>query len=107
MELRAVIEGLTALEEEGLRVNVVTDSEYVSRGMTEWLPNWLRNDWRRGPKRGSPPVKNVELWKRLVGLCDQHRVDFEHVAAHAGHPENEECDRLAFAAARRAAEGQV
>jgi len=103
MELSAVIEGLAALKQSPLRVQVVTDSEYVSRGMTEWLPGWLRNDWRRGSKANSPPVKNAEYWKRLVALCDRHEVDFRHVRGHAGHPENEECDRMAVEAARQAA----
>jgi len=106
MELMAVIEGLAALKTAPLRVQVVTDSEYVSRGMTEWLPAWLRNDWRRGRKAGSPPVKNVDLWQRLVALRDQHQVDFLHVLGHAGHPENEECDRMAVKAARLAAGGR-
>ena len=105
MEMTAVIEGMRALTTAPLRVQVVTDSQYVSRGMTEWLPGWLRNDWRRGRKLTSPPVKNVDLWKALVGQCDRHQVDFVYVAGHAGHPENEECDRLAVQAARQAAEG--
>lgn len=105
MEMTAVIEGLRALKTAPLRVQVVTDSQYVSRGMTEWLPGWLRNDWRRGRKASSPPVKNVDLWKTLVGLCDRHQVDFVYVPGHAGHPENEECDRMAVQAARQAAEG--
>ena len=107
MELAAVIEGLAALKEEGLRVQVVTDSQYVSVGMTEWLPNWLRNNWRRGSKPTSPKVKNVELWKRLTALCDRHRVDFVFVPGHAGHRENEECDRMAVEAARRARKGHA
>ena len=102
MELSAVIEGLRALKAEGLGVQVVTDSQYVSRGMTEWLPGWLRNDWRRGSKANSPEVKNVDLWKKLVALCDKQQVDFVYVPGHAGHPENEECDRMAVAAARQA-----
>ena len=105
MELTAVIEGLAALKTAPLRIQVVTDSQYVSRGMTEWLPGWLRNDWRRGRKASSPPVKNVDLWKALVGLCDRHQVDFVYVPGHAGHPENEECDRMAVQAARQAAKG--
>ena len=105
MELSAVIEGLAALKTAPLGVQVVTDSQYVSRGMTEWLPDWLKNDWRRGPKGKSGPVKNADLWRQLVALCNRHRVDFTYVAGHAGHPENEECDRMAVEAARQAAEG--
>ncbi len=98
MELMAAIEGLRSLTER-CRVNVVTDSQYVSKGMTEWVTGWIRKGWKRGNK----PVKNVELWKQLVALCEQHDVTFEHVFGHAGHRENEECDRMAVAAAREAA----
>ena len=103
MELLAVIEGLAALKSDDQAVQVVTDSQYVSRGMTEWLPGWLRNNWRRGRKANAKPVKNVDLWKRLVAQCDRHRVAFTYVRGHAGHPENEECDRLAVQAAQAAA----
>ncbi len=105
MELSAVIEGLAALKQAGLRVQVITDSQYVTFGMTQWLPGWVRNHWRRGSKPNSPPVKNADLWKRLAALCERHRVEFKHVPGHAGHPENEECDRLAVGAARRASQG--
>ncbi len=103
MELSAVIEGLRALSDgKRWRVRVVTDSEYVVRGMTEWVEGWIRNGWRRGKKAGAPPVKNTKLWKTLYELCGRHDVTFEHVRGHAGHPENEECDRMAVEAARRA-----
>ena len=98
MELTAVIEGLQALTRSS-HVRVVTDSEYVSRGMTEWVQGWIRRGWRRGRQ----PVKNVELWQQLVELCARHRVEFVHVPGHAGHPENEDCDRRAVAAAQQAA----
>ena len=101
MELIAVIEGLRAVKKKEQRIQVVTDSQYVSKGMTEWLPGWVKNDWRRGPK-GKQPVKNVDLWKQLVALCEKHEVDFQYVKGHAGHPENEECDRMAVEAIRRA-----
>jgi len=105
MELMAVIQGLAALKRAPLRVRVVTDSQYVSRGMTEWVPRWQAAGWRRKRpgKARALPVKNLELWKRLVELCSQHKVEFQFVAGHAGHPENEECDRLAVAAAKEAA----
>jgi ribonuclease HI len=97
MEMLAVIRGLEALSDsKAWRVHVVSDSEYVIRGMTEWLPGWIRNNWRRG--RNGPVVKNVELWQQLHALCGKHTVTFEHVRGHAGHPENEECDRMAVAA---------
>jgi ribonuclease HI len=97
MELTAVIEGLRALKRPSV-VRVVTDSQYVSRGMTEWLPAWIRNNWRRGAGPGKPQVKNAELWQALVKACEPHTVTFEYVPGHAGHPENEECDRMAVAA---------
>lgn len=100
MELSAVIEGLRSLTKR-CKVKVVTDSQYVSKGMTEWVHGWIKKGWKRGNK----PVKNVELWKALVELCKQHDVTFEHVFGHAGHPENEECDRMAVAAAKEAAIG--
>lgn len=100
MELQAVIEGIRALKHR-CRVKVVTDSRYVSRGMSEWVCNWIANNWRRGKSKNSKPVKNVEYWKELVHLCEQHDVTFEHVRGHAGHPENEACDRIAVAEARR------
>ena len=99
MEMMAAIEGLRALKgDQQQRVRLVSDSEYLVRGMTEWIIGWRRNNWRRGPKAGSPPVKNVDLWKTLDELCSRHDVTFEHVRGHAGHPENEACDRLAVAA---------
>lgn len=99
MELVAVIRGLETLKPtRRWRVKVVSDSTYVVHGMTEWLPNWLANNWRRGRKAGAGPVKNVDLWKQLHALCQQFDVTFEHIKAHAGHPANEECDRMAVAA---------
>lgn len=99
MELMAVIEGLRAIDDsQRRRVHVVSDSEYVIRGMTEWITGWIANGWRRGKKSGAPPVKNSDLWKILHALVAQHEVTFEHVRGHAGHAENEECDRLAVAA---------
>ena len=78
MELRAVIEGLRALKRP-TSVRVVTDSQYVVKGMDEWIDGWIRNGWRRGSKPNAPPVKNVDLWKDLVALCDEHAVEFVHV----------------------------
>lgn len=104
MELMAVIEGLQALEKDGLRVQVVTDSQYVTKGMTEWMPGWIKNNWRRGPKGKAGPVKNAELWQRLLDACDGHQVDFKYVPGHAGHAENEECDRMAVVASQAASQ---
>ncbi len=101
MELRAAIEGLRALKgDQRLRVHLVSDSEYVIKGLTVWIKGWIANDWRRGKKANSPPVKNVDLWKELHSLAGRLDVSYEHVRGHTGHPENEECDRLATGAIR-------
>ena len=99
MELTAPIEGLKALKrDKRRRVHIVSDSEYVIKGITQWITGWIANNWRRGKKTTSPPVKNADLWKALHELCGQHEVTFEYVRGHSGHPENEECDRMAVAA---------
>lgn len=99
MELTGVIEGLKALRgTKRWRVHVVTDSEYVVNGMTVWIEAWIANGWRKGKKAGSGAIKNLELWQELHALAQQFDITYEHVRGHAGHPENEECDRLAVAA---------
>lgn len=98
MEMQAVISGLEALQRPS-RVEVITDSSYVAKGCTEWLPGWKRNGWRRRDGKQWKPVKNAELWQQLDRLLSQHQVRFTHVRGHAGHPENERCDELAVAAA--------
>lgn len=96
MELLAVIRGLEQLRRR-CRVELFTDSEYVRRGLAEWMPKWKRNGWRRG-KNNSESVKNVELWRRLDELVAGHEIKFTRVAGHSGHPENDRCDELAVAA---------
>ncbi len=100
MELQAVIEGLQKLKRP-TRVHVVTDSSYVVKGITEWIKNWKRNDWRCKTQGGWEPVKNVEYWKKLDAFCQIHQITFEHVPGHAGHPQNERCDELAVQACQR------
>ena len=95
MELMAVISGLKTIKKPS-KIKVMTDSQYVSKGMTEWIAKWVAKNWRTAGKK---PVKNVELWQRLLKLSGKHEVIWEWIAGHAGHPENEECDRLAVAAA--------
>ena len=103
MELTGVIEGLRALKKP-THIKVVSDSQYVVKGMREWVAGWIKHGWMRGPKKRDP-VKNVELWKQLVELDGQHTVEYEYVKGHAGHAENEECDQMAVEAARQAAMG--
>ena len=101
MELAAVINGLEALTTRS-RVEVVTDSQYVAKGSTEWMRGWKRNGWQRREKGKLKPVKNDDLWKRLDALLGQHEVTFTVVRGHSGHEENERCDELAVAAAEAA-----
>ena len=91
MELTAVIRALEALAERS-RVRVTTDSQYVQKGITEWLPSWKRRGWRTADKK---PVKNDDLWKQLDELNARHEVEWRWVKGHAGHPENERADALA------------
>ena len=97
MELMAVIEGLSTLTRP-CYVELFTDSVYVGKGMTEWMPKWKRDNWRRGKKKNEP-VKNDDLWKQLDELMQTHRIKYTRVAGHSGHPENERCDQLAVEAA--------
>ncbi len=106
MEMTAAIEGIRAIDAaQRRRVQLVSDSEYVIRGLTEWIEGWIANNWRRGKKAGAPPVKNVDLWQTLYELTRAHDMSYEHVRGHSGHPENEECDRLAVAEIKRARNG--
>jgi len=97
MELTAVVRGLAQLKRP-CRVELVSDSVYVGKGLTEWMPKWKRNGWRRGSGRNASPVKNVELWQELDALAKRHTIHFTHVRGHSGHPENERCDELAVEA---------
>ena len=91
MELRAAIEGLTALKRPS-RVTVTTDSQYVRQGITQWIEGWKRNQWRTSAKK---PVKNQDLWQLLDELTCRHEVTWEWVKGHSGHPDNELADVLA------------
>jgi len=97
MELIAVIRGLEALKRPS-NVELFTDSVYVGKGLSEWLPKWKANGWRRRERSGWAEIKNEDLWRRLDGLLTSHHVRFTHVRGHSGHPENERCDMLAVAA---------
>jgi len=97
MELQAVIEGLRALKRPS-PVTVVTDSTYVAKGAREWMPRWKQAGWRRREGKKWVELKNVEFWQELDQLLAEHRVEFQIVRGHSGHPENERCDELAVAA---------
>jgi ribonuclease HI len=95
MELTAALRALEALKQPS-RVEIYTDSEYLRRGITEWLPGWRRRNWRR--KGGE--LKNVDLWQALDAILRTYQVSWHWVRGHAGHRENERVDRLARAAIR-------
>lgn len=97
MELMSVIEGLDALEGPS-RVELYSDSQYVCKGLSEWLDQWKTRGWRRGRNE---KVKNVDLWQRLDRLRDIHELSPNWIRGHSEHPENERCDQLAVAAAAR------
>ncbi|MBR6394771.1 MAG: ribonuclease HI [Ruminococcus sp.] len=92
MELLGVITGLAALKEP-CQVTLTTDSKYVVDSITKgWVYNWKKNNWIKSDKK---PALNVDLWEQLLPLLEKHKVTFKWVKGHAGHPENERCDRLA------------
>ena len=94
MEMMAVIVGLEALTEP-CEVTVTTDSQYVMKGMMEWLPGWKKRNWKTAAKK---PVKNVDLWQRMEKAALKHTLEWEWVRGHQGHVENERADALAVAA---------
>jgi ribonuclease HI len=100
MELTGVIEGLASLKRP-CEVEVVTDSQYVAKGISEWLSTWKRQGWQRKEGRSFKPVSNVDLWQKIDSLLAIHRVRVTHVLGHRGHPENEACDRMAVEAYKR------
>ena len=97
MELIAVIRGLEALKRP-TRVEVISDSTYVLKGMSQWMKKWKANGWRRKEGKRWAEVKNEDLWRSLDQLMQTHAIRFTHVRGHSGHEENERCDTLAVAA---------
>ena len=97
MELTAVIRGLEALNRP-TSVELISDSTYVLKGMSDWMKKWKANGWRRKEGKKFKPVKNEDLWRDLDQLNQKHTIHFTHVRGHAGHPENERCDTLAVGA---------
>ena len=95
MELMAAIQGLEALKRP-CQVRLSTDSRYVMDGLTKWIKGWLRNGWKTADRK---PVKNADLWQRLLAASEPHRIEWLWVKGHAGHPDNERADVLASDAA--------
>ena len=101
MELMAVIQALSALTRRS-KVRVYTDSQYVQKGISEWIHSWKRRGWRTADKK---PVKNEDLWRRLDEVARAHDVEWHWVKGHAGHPENERADELARTGLERVRNG--
>lgn len=97
MELIAVIKGLEALKRPS-RVRIVTDSNYVSKGITTWIHTWQKRNWLNSRKEA---VLNRDLWERLLRVSKPHTIEWRWVRGHAGHPENERCDKLAREAIKK------
>jgi ribonuclease HI len=97
MEMMAAISALEALKRPCV-INIYTDSSYVRDGITKWIFGWQKRGWKTADKK---PVKNVELWQRLLKALEPHQVEWHWVKGHAGHPENERCDELARQAVPR------
>lgn len=91
MEMTAAIEALNALKRPVTAI-ITTDSQYLRKGITEWLPAWKARGWKTADRK---PVKNVDLWQRLEEAMAPHRVEWHWVKGHNGHPENERADALA------------
>jgi ribonuclease HI len=97
MELMAAIKALEALKRP-CKVRLTTDSEYMMKGITQWIHNWKKRGWKTADKK---PVKNVDLWKRLEELISVHEVEWHWVKGHSNHSENERVDGLARKAMKR------
>ncbi|MDI9509206.1 MAG: ribonuclease HI [Bacillota bacterium] len=96
MEMMAAIVGLEALT-KSCHVTLYSDSQYLVKAFNDhWLDGWIKKGWKRGNKE---PVKNVDLWKRLLKAMEPHKVEYVWVRGHSGHPQNERCDVLATTAA--------
>ncbi|GAB4573494.1 MAG: hypothetical protein Kow0077_16020 [Anaerolineae bacterium] len=97
MELTAAVKALQSLNQPCV-IDFYTDSEYLRRGITEWLDGWIANNWRRGKSPDAPPVANADLWRALVDAIQRHTINWHWVKGHAGNPYNERADELASAA---------
>lgn len=97
MEMKAVIAALESLKMP-CSLTVTTDSNYVVKGMSEWVHGWIRNNWKNSQKK---EVMNRDLWERLIAAAEPHEVSWQWIKGHNGHSENERCDDLATAAIMR------
>ena len=97
MEVTAVLKALESLTEPS-RVEIHADSQYVTKGLTDWIDGWIAKGWKNAAKK---PVKNQDLWKPLAKLREEHELSTQWVKGHAGHPENERCDTIASAEAEK------
>jgi ribonuclease HI len=91
MEMMAIIKALELLKRP-CKIKVFTDSNYLVKGMTEWVPGWVEKNWLNSRKK---PVSNKDLWERLLKLSRLHQIEWKWIRGHHGHPENERCDQLA------------
>ncbi|MFC1884213.1 ribonuclease HI [Thermodesulfobacteriota bacterium] len=91
MEMTAIIEALRMLKRPS-RIRLVTDSDYVVKGMTLWMDGWIKRNWMNSKKK---PVLNRDLWEEMIKLTKPHDIKWKWVKGHDGHPENERCDKLA------------
>ncbi len=94
MELMGAIAGLEALKRP-CKVHLTTDSQYLKKGITEWIDSWVKRGWKNSQKK---PVANRDLWEKLLELSNTHQIEWHWVRGHTGHAENERCDELARAA---------
>ena len=100
MELTAAVQAIKALKEP-CQVKIYTDSEYLKKGITEWIENWKRLGWRRGSPGKTRPLANADLWQELDQVVEGHEIQWLWIRGHTGHPGNERADRLAVAAMDR------
>ena len=97
MELMAVIEALRAVKRP-CKIRVTTDSKYLVKGMTEWIPGWVNRNWVNSQKK---PVLNKDLWESLIALSKPHEIEWAWIRGHSGHEWNERCDKIARTAIRQ------
>ncbi|HBF42433.1 MAG TPA: ribonuclease HI [Desulfobacteraceae bacterium] len=91
MEMEAVIEALRQLKRP-CKIKIITDSNYVVKGMTKWISGWIKHNWLNSQKK---PVLNRDLWETLLNLSQMHQIEWGWIRGHSGHKENERCDKLA------------